>query len=185
MMNQAVSVVRQVKRLGWVLIFSLALLASLFLPASANTDEVGEGLFVLEPARAPFHEKRSASSLSQFWQCEGLVNASLISSFHQLLSSFSSNLGIQPPMQAPCHYTTGYLEIFGSRVDTYGWRYYVSQQSMNDCVYRDHCTDFRSVNVMVKGGELKFQMMVTNLDRRLTEYMCMDTRGNLTQGHCE
>ena len=56
---------------------------------------------------------------------------------------------------------------------------YTIERSMQDCVYKDFCSDSRDMYFMIKDKALHLQFMIVNLEKKLTEFMCMNLAGKI------
>jgi hypothetical protein len=128
-----------------------------------------------------------SASGTRYWRCEGLVAKRLIGIAHAELSALASDEGVPAPMEQPCLYSIGALNLMGKSISVYSVDFYVSKPSMDSCRPRDTCTDFRSMTFIAKDGKLHRQYMVTNLGKRLTRMACVDMQGKLVKakGGCQ
>ena len=147
--------------------------------ATAAPDEVGDRLFVTEPQSRPVLMTKGGSRV---WDCKGMVAERLIGIVHSELSLIAQDEGVPRPLPQPCHYKIGTLNLMGNTITMYSIEYYVSAASMDSCLYRDRCTDFRTMTFMVKDGKLHRQYMITNLEKRLTRMACVDMKGQVVNG---
>lgn len=163
---------------------ALSLACLLAQPGIAAADEVGDKMFVVEPKARPVHVSESGK---RYWRCEGLVAQRLIGILHSELSVIAREEGVPAPMELPCLYSIGVLRLAGQAIPMYSVDFYVSKASMESCLVRDFCTDFRSMNFMVKDGKLHRQYMVTNFDKRLTRMACVSMQGQVVKakGGCQ
>ena len=158
-----------------VLLLTFLALTSLRInPVSA--DEVGNRVFVTEPQRPPLMVSRGGTKI---WSCDGLVNKRLIDLVFSDLQILSNSEGVPPPLQFPCHYTIGSLNVFGNNVTIYSMEFYTSARSMESCRNQDFCDNFRSMSFVVSTGELHRQYMVTNAARGLTRMACVSMKGEV------
>ncbi|MEI7785523.1 MAG: hypothetical protein WCK08_14135 [Betaproteobacteria bacterium] len=159
-------------------------LCSAALAFGAAPSEVGDRLFVAEPHARPLLTTQGGSRI---WNCEGMVAQKLIDIVHSELMAIAQNEAIPKPMPQPCHYKIGTLKVMGKSITMYSIDFYTSAASMEGCLVRDRCTDFRSMNFMLKDGKLHRQYMVTNLEKRLTRMVCVDMKGDVvnSKGGCQ
>jgi len=154
--------------------FTLSL--CLFGSASAQTNEVGNNLFVVEPLAQPIYVTDSGT---RYWHCDGMIAPKLIEIILSELSLISKEENIPKPLPTPCHYKIGTFEFMGVSSTIYSVDFYISNESMRTCVEKDFCTNFRTMNFMVKNEKLHRQYMVTNIDKKLTRMACIDMTGKV------
>jgi hypothetical protein len=163
-----------------LLIFSLFMLGQGFsFCVLAQTNEVGDKLFVAEPQAKPIYVSKGGT---RYWHCEGMIAPKLIEIIHSELSVISKEEGVPPPMNLPCHYKIGSLEFAGNSIPFYSIDFYVSKESMVTCIEKDFCNNFRSMNFIVKNEKLHRQYMVTNIEKKLTRMACIDMKGKVVSG---
>ena len=172
-----------------VILFSIITVLSIFVVTTStagadNVDEVGSRIMVAEPKAKPFYANKNGT---KYWPCDGYINKKLIPAIHVQLSSMSKHYGVATPEINPCYYSIGSLNIGGgSSIPTFIVHMYTSERSMKDCVYKDFCSDSRDVYFMIKDKALHLQFMIVNLEKKLTEIMCMSLAGKIVniRGHC-
>lgn len=159
------------------LITSLMLaLFSLFISSTTFATEVGDNIFVTTPKAPPIYTSKGGT---KYWPCNGFINAKLINIIYQDLKAISIEEGIPAPSDAICHYTIGNVNLMGNSVTVYTVNYYTSKANMETCVLRDYCSDFRSMTFKIKNKKLHRQYFVTNLNKKLTRWQCVEMTGNI------
>lgn len=150
---------------------------------STASNEVGNKLIVTEPIARPIYTSKSGT---RYWHCDGLVNPKLIGIIYADLSALAQEEGITPPSDSICHYKISTMNLMGNTITMYGVDFYTNKASMETCVLRDYCNDFRSVNFKIKDKKLHRQYMLTNANRKLTRMQCVDMAGNIVnaRGGC-
>ena len=150
------------KPIFYLLIFPLLFLFSGSSMGADNVDEVGPRIMVAEPKAKPFYVNKNGT---KYWPCNGYINKKLIPIIHAQLSSMSKNYGVATPEINPCYYSIGSLNIGGgSSIPTFIVHMYTSERSMQDCVYKDFCSDSRDVYFMIKDKALHLQFMIVNAE---------------------
>lgn len=144
--------------------------------AASPVDEVGDRVLVLEPKARPVFVARSGT---RYWPCQGLVNASLISSVHDDLRALSDRHGVPIPQAAPCLYSIGKLTLHGASVNVYQMDFYIDRASMESCLRSDVCKDFRSMTFKPDGKNINRTYMITSYSRRLTAMACSSLDGKI------
>jgi hypothetical protein len=110
----------------------------------------------------------------------------LIGIVYNELKSLSAASNVAPPDGKRCFYSIANLQIFGKNIPTNSVNMYVDKKSMESCLFRNYCADFRTMNFVVKREKLFRQYMLTNVSRKLTKFMCVSMKGQLiNMGHCK
>ena len=171
------------KPIVYLLIFLFLLLFSGSSMAVDKVDEVGPRIMVAEPKAKPLYVNKNGT---KYWPCDGYINKKLIPIIHTQLSSMSKNYGVAIPKINPCYYSIGSLNMLGGSITNFVAHMYISERNMKDCVYKDFCSDSRDMYFMIKDKELHLQFMIVNLEKKLTEFMCMNLAGKIVniRGHC-
>ena len=171
-----------------VILFSIITVLSIFVVTTStagadNVDEVGPRIMVAEPKAKPFYVNKNGT---KYWPCDGYINKKLIPAIHVQLSSMSKNYGVATPEINPCYYSIGSLNMLGSSITNFIVHMYTSERSMQDCVYKDFCSDSRDMYFMIKDKTLHLQFMIVNLEKKLTEFMCTNLAGKAVniRGRC-
>ncbi len=155
--------------------FVLALL-SLSLSPSSFANEVGDKVFVAAPKAPPIYTSKGGT---KYWPCNGFINAKLINIVYQDLKAISIAEGIPAPSNAICHYKIGHVTLMGNSMTVYSVDFYTSKASMETCVVKNYCSDFRTMTFKIKDKKLHRQYMVTNLNKKLTRFQCVDMTGRI------
>lgn len=155
----------------------------LSLSTIALASEVGNKMFVTSPKAPPIYTSKSGT---KYWACQGLVNPKLISIIYEDLKAISIAEGVPPPSNAICHYQIGTLKMMGNSITVYSVEFYTSKASMETCVLRNYCTDFRNMTFRIKNEKLHRQYMVTNVNKKLTRMQCVAMTGQIVnqKGGC-
>ena len=146
---------------------------------SSKNDEVEGKILVTNPKAPPIHTNGDGF---RYWGCKGFVNQVLLDRVHKDLILISDDLNIKKPNKNLCTYEIGTMEIFNRKVTSYSVNMYVNEQSMNNCMYRDNCLDFRKGTIIIKSKEDKNiyrQYMLTSVNEGLNQpyMMCFDSNG--------
>lgn len=166
------------------LITSLVLaLFSLSLSPVSFANEIGDKIFVASPKAPPIYTSKGGT---KYWPCNGFINAKLINIIYEDLKAISLEEGVPVPSDAICHYTIGDVTMMGNSITVYTVNYYTSKASMETCVLRDYCSDFRSMTFKMKNNKLHRQYFVTNLNKKITRWQCVEMAGNIAseRGGC-
>lgn len=150
-----------------------------FLVISSQTtaaDEVGHATFVTEPKADPLFISEGGT---RYWSCTGYVNAKLIKIIFSELTTLSRAEKITLPGEALCLYSIGSLSLGGQTLPIFQVNYYVNQPSMEQCLYKDNCLDFRVMTFKISEGKLHRQYMVTSAQKKLTRQACVDMTGKV------
>jgi hypothetical protein len=153
--------------------FLLALF-SLSMSAASFANEVGDKIFVASPKAPPIYTSKDGT---KYWPCNGFINAKLINIIYEDLKAISIQEGVPAPSNAICHYTIGNVNAMGNSITVYTVDFYTSKANMETCVLRDHCSDFRNMTFKIKNNKLHRQYMVTNLNKKLTRWQCVEMAG--------
>jgi hypothetical protein len=151
-------------------------LFSLSISHTSFANEVGDKIFVATPKAPPIYTSKGGT---KYWPCNGFINAKLINIIYQDLKAISIEEGIPTPSDSICHYTIGDVNMMGNSITVYTVNYYISKANMETCVLRDNCSDFRSMTFKLKNKKLHRQYLVTNLNRKLTRFQCVEMTGNV------
>lgn len=148
----------------------------IILTLNASANEVGNKIFVVNPIAKPIYTTKSGTKI---YPCDGYVNKKLIPIIYNELKMLANANKISPPDGKICHYKIGNLK-FGSRsITTYSVDMYVNKASMMSCVFKNYCTDFRSMYFKAKNKKLHRSYMVTNVGRKMTKMMCISHSGKV------
>ncbi|MEO0314118.1 MAG: hypothetical protein RI928_574 [Pseudomonadota bacterium] len=139
-------------------------------------DEVGSSTFVVEPKADPLFTSEGGS---RYWPCAGMVNAKLIKIIFSEMTTLSRSEKISLPSEPLCLYSIGSFSFGGQTVPIFQVNYYVNQASMEQCLYKDSCMDFRTMMFKISDGKLHRQYMVTSAQKKLTRMVCVEMSGKL------
>jgi hypothetical protein len=151
-------------------------LFSLSISPISFANEVGDKIFVATPKAAPIYTSKGGT---KYWPCNGFINAKLINIIYEDLKAISLEEGVPIPSDAICHYTIGDVNLMGNSVTVYTVNYYTSKANMETCVLRDYCSDFRSMTFKIKNKKLHRQYFVTNINKKLTRFQCVEMTGTI------
>ena len=151
--------------------------------AASGGGEVGDKLFVTAPRAAPIHVSKGGT---RYWACNGMVSPKLLDIIYQELIQFSNDEGVPPPSRDTCHYKIGTFNAMGNSITTYSVDFYINRTNMETCVFRDYCSDFRSMTFRLRDDVLHRQYTVTHANRKLTRMACVAMSGQVTtlRGGC-
>jgi hypothetical protein len=163
------------------IIFKLILFSLLSFTVNAN--EVGNNIFVAKPIAQPIYVTKLGS---KYYPCTGFINKKLIPIIYNELKALSNNYKVLPPSADYCLYKIGKLNLGSTILTTYNVEMYVNKASMMSCVYKDYCTDTRMMMFKLKNKKLHRQYMITNLNKKLTKFMCISHAGKIVnvRGSC-
>jgi len=167
------------KGMGFARVCILWVLVLQFQTVHAQSDEVGNKVFVLEPVAAPIFITKAGSRI---YPCNGFVNARLIPVVYDELVTMSRTNGLKRPSRSICHYNISSVSLAGRVVPLYTVDFYVSENSMRNCLQGIRCNDFRSMTFKMKNGKLAFHYLVTGLNsanRTVTKQMCVTPEGRI------
>lgn len=142
----------------------------------AAADEVGNTTFVTEPKAEPVFISKGGT---RYWGCNGLVNAKLIKIVYSEMTTLAKAEKIAPPTESLCLYSIGSVSLGGQAIPIFQMDYYVNQASMEQCLYKDSCLDFRSMTFKISDSKLHRQYMLTNAQKKLTRMACVDMGGKV------
>lgn len=139
---------------------------------AGGAGEVGNRLLVTDPRAAPIFVSKSGT---RYWPCRGMVNERVIEAIFNDLVVMAKNEQVRPPLKSLCLYSIG--KFMG--IDVFSVDHYVSQENLDTCLGRNHCTEFRSATFKVNQGQVFRTYMLTSLDRRLTRQACVKNDGTV------
>jgi hypothetical protein len=154
----------------------LVLILFLMMALHAAADEVGNSTFVVEPKADPLFKSEGGS---RYWPCAGFVNSKLIKIIFSEMTTLSRSEKISLPNEAMCLYSIGSFSFGGQTVPIFQVNYYVNQASMEQCLYKDSCMDFRTMMFKISDGKLHRQYMITSAQKKLTRMVCVEMSGKL------
>ena len=142
----------------------------------AHANEVGDRVLVVEPKAKPLYVSNSGG---RYWACAGMVNKGLLDAIYNDLVFMSKQDNLPNPEKSLCLYSISEMKLMGNAITTYAVDYYVSTSSMEACLTKDYCSDFRSVIFKVKDGELFRTYNVTSASKKISRFACTKLDGTV------
>ena len=142
----------------------------------ATADEVGNTTFVTEPKAEPLFTSKGGS---RYWSCNGLVNAKLIKIIFSEMTALAKAEKISPPAESLCLYSIGSISLGGQAIPIFQVDYYVNLASMEQCLYKDSCLDFRSMTFKISDSKLHRQYMLTSAQKKQMRMACIEMTGKV------
>ena len=151
--------------------------------ASADSGEVGNLLFVVEPKASPILVSRSGT---KYWSCNGFINKKLIKIVHEEMKMLSESSGVPLPSKELCLYNISSIDMGFGPITMYGLDMYTSQNSMDRCLNENYCDNFRTMTFKVVNEKLHRQYLITNIEKSLTKMSCISMEGKVvsSDGGC-
>lgn len=116
------------------------------------------------------------SSSSHYYSCDGVVSPVFRSAVYALTSAVSKTMNVPAPQETLCAVSQGKPGSIGGtmiKVDMY-----INEFSMQSCIYRNSCNDFRSVMLFPsKKGDILLNVFITNAATRQMKQVCMNMKG--------
>ena len=142
----------------------------------AAADEVGSTTFVTEPKAEPLFTSKGST---RYWTCNGFVNAKLIKIVFTEMTVLTKAEKIAAPTESLCLYSIGSISLGGQAIPIFQMDYYVNQASMEQCLYKDSCMDFRSMTFKISDNKLHRQYMLTSAQKKQMRMACIDMTGKV------